>query len=172
MRNHLTSTFLISQGLSKTFPERFWKYVTKTKSCWLWSGAISDSKGWKCGVITKGCHKGGMLSAHRASWILHHGIIPLGLCVLHHCPNGDNSLCVNPSHLYLGTPKDNMRDALRDGRRKTGEQSYKAKIRAKDVLFLRASAPHGKRKLKIARELGISLGHLNNILAFRCWNHI
>lgn len=54
-----------------------------------------------------------MRLAHRVSWILSYGEIPQGMLVLHHC---DNTFCVNPTHLFLGTQRDNVHDALAKGR--------------------------------------------------------
>lgn len=53
------------------------------------------------------------LYGHRAAWILAHGPIPDGLVICHHC---DNPRCVNPSHLFLATQGDNIRDAMNKGR--------------------------------------------------------
>lgn len=59
--------------------------------------------------------EGKMQSCHRIAYLLTHGFasIPAGQDVLHSC---DNRLCVNPSHLFLGTHLDNMRDKMAKGR--------------------------------------------------------
>lgn len=89
------------------WPERFWSFVEKTDSCWLWTGA-KHPKGY--GIFHL---RGRTPRAHVLSWILHHGPVPRGLCVLHRC---DNPPCVNPDHLFLGTPQDNTDDMTRKGR--------------------------------------------------------
>lgn len=92
---------------------RFWAYVRGRGSdgCWLWAGgqmghgygqfAIKREAGWGAGC------------AHRISWALANGPIPRNMSVLHRC---DVRLCVNPGHLFLGTQRDNMRDASAKGR--------------------------------------------------------
>jgi hypothetical protein len=59
--------------------------------------------------------------AHRASWQIHYGPIPTGAIVCHSC---DNPKCVNPIHLWIGTQRDNLLDAIKKGR-KVGSNSLK-----------------------------------------------
>jgi hypothetical protein len=96
-------------------PEGFWAKVQKTAACWLWIGA-TDHGGYGRIKI-----EGRWIGAHCRAWELTHGPIPLDaegnpLHVLHNCPNGDNRLCVNPAHLWVGTRSDNMIDRYRKRR--------------------------------------------------------
>lgn len=86
---------------------RFWRQVQKTDTCWLWTGARSGAGYGQIGINDV------RIFTHRFSWELHHGPIPAGLFVCHHC---DNPPCVRPDHLFLGTPQDNMVDKIRKGR--------------------------------------------------------
>ena len=84
------------------------RYIQEPNTgCWLWSAA---GGGQHYGLFH---FRGKTIGAHRASWIFHKGEIPNGLYVLHKC---DTRPCVNPDHLFLGTPKDNMQDCVKKGR--------------------------------------------------------
>ena len=97
----------------KSLEERFLAKVNKDTStgCWEWTGATTRGD---YGVIGKkvGHKKWQTARAHRVSYELYKG--PIGdFCVCHTC---DNTKCVNPDHLFLGTVKDNMRDRVSKGR--------------------------------------------------------
>jgi hypothetical protein len=93
--------------------ERFWEKVDKLgeDECWIWLGATIQPGGGRhvkpqiygkiAGPRTPAGRVFGLLIL---SWILKHGDIPHGMLVDHKC---HNTLCVNPSHLRLVTPKQN-----------------------------------------------------------------
>ena len=84
-----------------TIEQRFWEKVDKSGECWLWTGA-KTAEGYGAFSVNKK-----RVYAHRFSYTQHHGEIPAGSMVLHKC---NNPGCVNPSHLYAGSAKDNAVD--------------------------------------------------------------
>jgi hypothetical protein len=101
MRRHLYGR------LMDEMERRFWDRVGLDDGCWPWLGK-PNVQGY--GQLRG---RGTMLTAHRLSWELHHGPIPQGKWICHHC---DNHICVRPDHLFLGTPKDNTHDMIRKDR--------------------------------------------------------
>ena len=147
--------------------ERFWKYVVKTDSCWLWSG-YNDRNGY--GKFTLRWKK--MMPAHRASWMLHHGDIPDGMVICHNCPGGDNPGCVNPAHLFLGTLNDNNQDMLKKGRYSKGTNVPAAKLtdaHVREILFLRAQ---GINNRELAKRYAVHEGTIGRIIRRLHWKHV
>lgn len=87
---------------------RFWSKVDRSGGCWNWMASL-DGNGY--GQIIGASSR--PVRAHRVAWELTNGLIPTGLHCLHRC---DNARCVRPSHLFLGTHKDNMTDKEIKGR--------------------------------------------------------
>lgn len=75
---------------------RFYSFVQRTESCWLWTG--SSWKGY--GQFTDGRR----VKAHRFAYELERGPIPEGYQIDHLCKN---TLCVNPDHLEPVTQYEN-----------------------------------------------------------------
>lgn len=90
---------------SAPFHERH--FVEPNSGCWLWDGAAT-TLGY--GLFYEA---GKTVYAHRESWRRANGEIPTGMEVCHRC---DVPLCVNPSHLFIGTHKENFRDMAGKGR--------------------------------------------------------
>ena len=131
------------------------KYQVDASGCWLWRGASHPTGYGRFGLNTH-CVE----YAHRAAWVLFRGAIPKSLYVCHRC---DVKLCVNPSHLFLGTPKDNMRDASAKGRIRLPRESYAsdethqvARLSNDQVREIRASQLSG---IELARSGRFPVGH-------------
>lgn len=144
---------------------RFWLKVSKTKSCWLWQ---AGKHVFGYGQIS---YKRRPYGAHRISWMLTNGTIPEGLCVLHHC---DVPACVNPSHLYLGSPKDNSRD--RDIRNRHGKgygfkKTYPKKLTGKEVAVIRKLPDCGTTHKDIAKIFNVSRSAISEIARHEIWRY-
>src|ERR1700731_1368930 len=118
--------------------ERFFKYVQKTSSCWLWTGGLCKGGRGQFHTTDRKC-----VQAHRYSWIIHKGPIPKGMCILHSCDIGG---CVNPEHLFTGTMKDNTNDMLKKRRGKFFGPPQK--LTPNEVKTIRSLYKPGKITLK------------------------
>jgi hypothetical protein len=85
---------------------RWESYVEKTDNCWRWTGTLARN----CYGVLRVAGK--TVTAHRLALELV-GVDPEGMFVLHSC---DNRICVNPSHLRLGTQADNINDMMQRNR--------------------------------------------------------
>jgi len=128
---YVTQKDLSSRHEHKKMEEKFLANFNNTEnpiSCWIWQGTKTSrgygSMGWRENnkIVT--------ITAHRFAWEYYNkDKIPQGLLICHHC---DNPLCVNPSHLFLGTAKDNIQDCMQKGRFKGGRK--KPKIHVEHVI--------------------------------------
>lgn len=143
----------------------FFKKVSKTDSCWIWKGGKSIGYGmfnWH----------GWPIRSHQMSWIIHNGPIPEGYFVCHNCPDGDNRLCVNPRHLFLGTNQENLMDAFKKGRIKKGAEHGMARFSEADVIDMRSLRRIGFTLQAIADQFKTGSGTVSRIVNKVRWKHI
>lgn len=149
----------------------FLENVQKTGTCWLWIGGMREKGKY-------GRYK--QKPAHRVAYSLFNGEIPEGMWVLHHC---DVMNCVNPEHLYAGTPADNVRDTTerrgwnygkdhwmnqnRDRFRGAGNNS--AKLNEERVKKIRALAADGIIGVAIAKQFGVGNTTVYDIINNQSW---
>lgn len=169
-----------------TLEDRFWSKVNKdgamrpnmTTQCWDF---VSGGTSKRYGLFS---FQGEQDGAHRWSYRIEHKLteIPEGLQVCHKC---DNTLCVRPDHLFLGTPLQNMQDKDAKGRgnytawrlekperQPRGERVNTAKLTAQDVINIRTRRGDGEPLLDIADDYNITRTQVSRIYLRQAWKHI
>lgn len=154
-----------------TFDERiaaFWSKVDRTRGegeCWNWTASLTQGYGRvRWGTKNE--------LAHRISYYLAYGIWPGKFLVLHSC---DNPLCVNPTHLSLGTYLDNAVDRDRKGRTGdlSGEKHGRSKLREADVLQIRRMRLSTEMTYHaIGSKFGISRQQIGHIIRGENWKKV
>jgi len=157
---------------------RFWSKVQKTSDdkCWEWTGAVCKPPRLPYGRFTIG----GVMPAHRASWLLSGRTIPAGLFVCHRC---DNPRCVRVDHLFLGTAMDNTQDCIQKGRMhrthgrqpntRIGTDAPSARLSESDVLEIRSEEnPNIQRRKELAVRYGVTRTTIRDVLRRHTWTHL
>lgn len=156
------------------------KRLEDATGCVLWPGK-TDDKGR--GRVSLG---GKLMLAHRAVWTRVIGPIPVGMMLCHTC---DNSGCVNPRHMYVGTHADNMRDmkdrkryfyardpercraaSARGGRANnwsSGARNPKAKLEPAQLELIKSSP---LSSYQIARSLGVNASTVQRVRRGSSWH--
>lgn len=148
--------------------EFFKSRATETASgCWEWKmyvgkngyGQFTDSRPRK------------LKNAHRGAWEAVNGPVDAGMHVCHKC---DNRRCVNPEHLFLGTPADNSADMVQKGRCRAprGSASGMSKLTEVDVAIIKWCLDAGVSKAKLAKLYSVTWPTVGDIAADKTWRHV
>lgn len=135
-------------GKTADVRERFYsKTVRKGNGCLEWTAGRSGGYG----MFTWG---GRQISSHRAVWTLETGeLLKSSDIVIHSC---DNSLCVEISHLRVGTQAENNADraAKKRSNNLRGEDHPNSKFSDEDVATIRGLLEEGLSIIEISRRIG------------------
>lgn len=137
--------------------------IVSESGCWIWMGT-EGTRGY--GQI-KSRYK--TYAAHRVSYQVFKGDVPNGLHVCHTC---DTPLCVNPNHLFIGTPMDNSQDMAKKNRHAYGAKNGNSKlteVEAKNILAFRDS---GQTKTSVGELFDVSRTCVRKIWNGDLWPHL
>lgn len=136
--------------------------------------ANGECRDWARSIGARGYgftwHGGKSVLVHRLAWKLANQTeLPDGMHVCHRC---DRPSCINPGHLFLGTPAENNTDRDRKGRTAWGEGASNVRLSVNDVEGIRLAARLGWQQRTIAETYGISVTHAFRIIHGQCWKHL
>jgi HNH endonuclease len=122
---------------------------------------------------------------HRYSYRAFRGPIPKGMRVCHTC---DTPICVNPDHLFLGTPGHNSRDMVHKGRqikrkvapvwkksalaRAKGTKNGKARLTELNIPEIRRLRKEGFPLKAISKIFSVNRSTIGNVISGKTWSHI
>lgn len=150
-------------------PRGFMVMTKRVGGCLHWTGGASPAGYGMCGNV----------GAHRVSYTIFIGPIPEGMQVCHHC---DNPVCVEPTHLFLGTALDNARDKVAKGRQASGPRNPQhirygidapsSKLKPGQVRKIKDMLARGVAVKNIAAQFGVVPGTIGFIKTGKTWGHL
>ena len=147
---------------------RFFEKVDQSggeNACWIWKGQSSNGYGG----IRSGGPRGSLLRATHVAWLLAYGPVPAGLRVCHRC---DTPSCVNHTHLFVGTAKDNTRDMIDKKRHCHGKLHPLHRLTEAQVVEIRRLKAAGTTYDVLEDMFGITRGPLHRIVHRTSWTHV
>jgi len=165
-----------------TFADTFWAKVdfgNGPDDCWMWQASLTD-KGYGNVAVPLWGHYRSLL-AHRISWLLTYGELPL-LFMCHRCDvryeprDFTYRACVNPDHLFAGTGSDNTQDMYNKGRGRTvsavGEKHGLTTITNAQAVEIRCLYSDGASQNNLAAMYGIAQATVSRILRRETWSSV
>lgn len=144
----------------------FWPKTKKKGACLFWKGGVDPKTGYG-----KFVWEGKTYYSHRFSYLLCVGEIPKDILVCHCC---DNRPCVEPTHLWLGSHKENSNDMISKNRHNKkpnviGTAHPLSKLDEEKIQIIRKD----KRPCAIiAIDFSVSPTLIWNIKKYKTWKHI
>jgi hypothetical protein len=144
------------------------KCVTRASGCVEWIGHVTRKGPLGYGVFSVGRK---VWTAHRWLYEQVYGTQPAHIDICHTC---DNRKCVNINHLFAGTRKENMEDAMRKGRmshvtRTKRESHPMRKLTEGKVRDIRALRALGSTLKFISTLHGVSIQQVHRIVTNQSW---
>lgn len=144
-------------------------YAVTDDGCWVYQGYLTE---WGYGCfkiyVNHASPKKLGVRAHRAAYVFHNGVDPEDLLVCHKC---DNPACINPDHLFLGTPQDNSSDMVAKQRHanQTGTYNGNCKLSEDTVRDIVSRILEGQNNTEIAKLLPVTHSAVSLIRVGRSW---
>lgn len=164
---------------------RFLSKIDKNSNspCWTWTASLGHGYGKFCFRLNG---EWGWFIASRISFLLFNGPLIDLLEVCHSC---DNTVCVNPEHLFLGTRLQNAQDAMKKRRfnygdrhwtrrfperrvqviSALGEKHHSHRVTAEQVLKIRRKLQAGATQKEICSEFGLVQSSVSKIYRRESW---
>lgn len=144
--------------------EKFSDRSGGAESCWPFMGK-RDKDGYGRMQVN-----GKSTPAARVMWMHTNGPIAEGMFVCHKC---DNPSCINPDHLFIGTPRENNMDKVRKNRqsRIKGENHGRSKLTDQQASAIKALIGQVPRR-ELAETFGVSRQTIGHIARGENWTHI
>lgn len=163
------------------------KLFSDNSECWVWPKSKTKAGYGQLSTSNGSAQKVELHYAHRVSFFLKHGPFDRKMHICHHC---DNPSCFNPSHLFIGTAKENCADCKRKGRNNAGkkwqlgdkhwtrahpskkkkvmcgENHYLAKLDEEKVKLIRSSNEKG---VVLAEMFGVSASAISSVRKGKTW---
>ena len=154
--------------------DRFWERIDASAGpdgCWPWQGGITAAGYGQIRRAPVGNTLRGLkTTTHRLAWELTYGPIPAGMHVCHRC---DNPLCVNTTHLWLGTHAENLADMKAKGRAARGDRSGTARLNTKQVRIIKRLLVTGAcSATELSVLAGVTSSAIDAIKSEKNWRHV
>lgn len=145
---------------------RFWSKVDRKNKneCWNWESSKNENGYGKFCINYK------LYKAHRVSYFIKYNKDPRNLLICHKC---NNPSCVNPYHLFSGTHKENIEQAVSEGRSRIikGSKNQLAKLQESEVIEIK-KLKGLINKHEVAKRFHVASATIYDIWADRTWSHI